>query len=84
MGGLAFRYMGTDEPNGSSYLDIFLIDDDFYLRQLPFLTISDFATVTEAPTSTTLRRRGVKFRALTKQQKSQLEHFLDKHAIGEA
>ena len=85
LGGLSFRYMGIDEPNGSSYLDIFLIDNDFYIRKLSFVTVTDFATVTEmAPISTTLRRRGVKFRTLTRQQRSDLEHFIDRHAIGEA
>jgi hypothetical protein len=85
LGGLSFRYMGIDEPNGSSYLDIFLIDNDFYIRKLPFVTVTDFATVTDkAPISTTLRRRGVKFQTLTRQQRSDLEHFINKHAVGEA
>jgi hypothetical protein len=84
MGGLAFRYMGTDEPNGSSYLDIFLIDNDFYLRKLRFFTVTDRAMGTEVPTSATLRRRGVQFGRLTQRQRNALEQFIEEYAIGEA
>ena len=84
MGGLAFRYIGFEEPNGSIYIDVFMNDLDFYLRSLPFKTISDFPVVTDGTTTITLRRRGVRFGKLTPQQRAALEDFIEEHAIGEA
>lgn len=84
MGGLAFRYIGLEEPNGSSYLDIFMNDLDFYLRNVPFKTISDFPVITDGLTTVTLRRRGVRFGKLTPPQRAALEDFIEEHAIGEA
>lgn len=84
MGGLAFRYIGLEEPNGSTYIDVFMDDLDFYLRSLPFKTISDFPVVTDGTTTMALRRRGVRFGKLTPQQRAALEDFIEEHAIGEA
>ncbi len=84
MGGLGFRYIGSEETNGS-YLDIFLADDDFYLRNVRFKTIWDFKSVNETlSSSVTMRRRGVQFKKLTDHQRSQLEYFIKNHAVGEA
>jgi len=84
MGGLAFRYIGLEEPNGSSYIDIFMSDLDFYLRNVSFKTISDFPVVRDGLTTVTLRRRGIQFGKLTPQQSVALEDFIEEHAIGEA
>ncbi|MBW1743960.1 MAG: PilZ domain-containing protein, partial [Deltaproteobacteria bacterium] len=84
MGGLAFSYIGIEEPNGSSYLDVFLVDHDFYLRRVSFVTISDIAIVPDGHTAMTLRRRGVRFGKLTPRQRSQLENLIQNYAIGEA
>ena len=84
MGGLAFRYIGLEEPNGSTNLDIFMNDLDFNLRNVPFKTISDFPVITDGRTAVTLRRRGVQFGKLTPQQKDAVEDFIEEHAIGEA
>jgi hypothetical protein len=84
MGGLAFRYIGLEEPNGSSYLDIFINDLDLYLRKVPFQTISDFPVITDSSTAVTLRRRGVQFGEMTPQQRDALGNFIEEHAIGEA
>ena len=84
IGGLGFRYIGSEETNGS-YLDIFLADDDFYLRNVRFKTIWDFKTVDETlSSSVTMRRRGVQFKKLTDHQRSQLEYFIKNHTVGEA
>jgi len=83
MGGLAFSYIGIEEPNDSLYLDVFLIDHDFYLRRVPFVTISDIPIVPDVRQDMTLRRRGVRFGKLTPQQKSQLDHLIQNYAIGE-
>jgi hypothetical protein len=85
MGGLAFRYIGTDEPPNGSYLDIFLTDHDFYLGHVPFKVVSDFELSNKAPSSsTTMRRCCLRFRKLTNQQRAKLKEFLHSHAIGEA
>jgi len=38
MGGLAFRYVGSEEPSNGE-LDIFLNERDFYLGRVPFRTV---------------------------------------------
>ena len=84
MGGLAFRYVGTEEPSNGE-LSIFLAERDFYVGQIPFRTISDFEIAGKtSSTSVTLRRSGVQFEKLTDHQTSQLEHFLNSLTLGEA
>ena len=79
--GLAFRYIGSEEPSNRSHkLDIFLTDGDFYLGKIPFETISDLEIVNKAPSSSiTMRRSSVQFRKLTHYQISQLESFIQIH-----
>ncbi len=83
--GLAFRYIGSEEPSNRSHkLDIFLTDGDFYLGKIPFETISDSQIVNKAPSSSiTMRRSGVQFRKLTHYQISHLESFIQNHTVGE-
>lgn len=84
VGGLGFRYIGSEEPNGS-YMDIFLSDDYFYLRNVRFKTIWHMKTVNKAPSGgMTMRRMGVQFKKVTQYQRSQLEYFIENYAIGEA
>ena len=83
-GGLAFRYVGTEEPSNGE-LSIFLAERDFYVGQIPFKTISDFEIAGKTPsTSVPLRRSGVQFGQLTEHQTSQLEHLLHSLTLGEA
>ena len=83
-GGLAFRYVGTEEPSNGE-LSIFLAERDFYVGQIPFKTISDFEIAGKNPsTSVPLRRSGVQFGQLTDHQSSQLEHLLHSLTLGEA
>ena len=82
--GLGFRYIGSAESNGS-YLDMFLTDKDFFLREVRFKPIWDSKIVNEKPSaSVTMRRQGVQFKKLTHYQRSQLEYFLQNHTMGEA
>jgi hypothetical protein len=84
-GGLAFRYIGSAESNGGSYLDMFLADKDFFLRQVQFKPMWDSKIVDEKPSSSvTMRRQGVRFKKLTHYQRSQLEYFIQNHTMGEA
>ncbi len=85
MGGLAFSYVGSEEPSNGSYLDVFLTDSNLYLGHLPINPISDCELVNKTPfSSITMRRCAVKFRKLNRSQKSRLEHFIQNHAVGEA
>jgi len=51
---------------------------------VPFKTISDFEMGGEAPASeVVIRRRGVRFGALTYEQKFELEQFIRRDTLGE-
>ncbi|MBC8316877.1 MAG: PilZ domain-containing protein [Desulfobulbaceae bacterium] len=92
MGGIAFFYFDGEEwPNESS--EIFkLFGEDFYMENVPLEIISDtiiddrnhpiYKTMGEANTEgRKIRRRGVKFGKLSKDQKEQLETFLKENDI---
>jgi hypothetical protein len=83
MGGLAFSYIAEQEPsNGSFELGIFLADNSFRLRKIPFETISDLEIKKGPFNSITMRRSGVQFGELTPNQISQLKYFIRNHTIG--
>ncbi len=85
MGGLAYRYVGSEESSDGSHLDIFVTDNDFYLGAVPFKTVCDLQVVDRAPASPmTMRRCGVQFGKLTRKQSVQLEYFIQQHTLGEA
>jgi len=85
MGGLAFSYIADDDrSNASSELGIFLADNSFHLRHIPFETISDLKTNRVPFSSITIRRSGVQFGELTHDQISQLEYFIQNHTISKA
>jgi len=85
MGGLAFGYIADeDRSNASSELGIFLADNSFHLRQIPFETISDLKTNRVPFSSISMRRSGVQFGELTHDQISQLEYFIQNHTISKA
>jgi len=84
MSGLAYRYLATEkEPNRARRLNIFLTEDDSYMNDVPFETVSDFRTSDIPLTSVTIRRSGVQFGELTHSQMYRLEHFIDNHALRE-
>lgn len=83
-GGLAFRYVGSEEPSNGE-LNIFLTERDFYIGRIPFKTISDFEIGNQTSSaSVVVRRRGVQFGKLTHQQTSQLEYFIQNFTLGDA
>ena len=79
MRGLTFRYIAQRKPSkDSSMLDIFTVDHDFFLRQIPFTTVADQETREDIPYSRLkIRKCSVKFGLLTPFQKSQLTYFLN-------
>ncbi len=83
-GGLAFRYIPSDENSkGSSELDILPRHTRFSLEKIPFRIVSDYKISNEHPsTDLSLRRRGVQFGELTHEQVSQLEYFIQNHTLG--
>lgn len=84
-GGLAFRYVADgDRLNESRELEIYLANNGFHLKEVPFNTISDFELTSEFPTSfIIMRRRGVQFGELTQDQVSQLGYFIQNHTVGD-
>lgn len=85
LGGLAFRYVVTGTwANGAFEVDIFLVNDGFYLEKVPIQLISDIRLPkTISKRSLPMRRCGVQFGKLTENQVVQLEYFIKIHATGE-
>jgi hypothetical protein len=92
LGGIAFRYMGSQKLPDESHLDIVLTEGDLYLSKVPFKTVSDYEipntvlckTVDPIPRSCrTMRRSGLQFGDLTPEHRVQLEYYLLNYAIGE-
>ena len=84
-GGLAFRYIADgDRLNESHELEIYLANNGFHLKKVPFNTISDFELTSEFPLSSIIMRRpGVQFEELTQTMVSQLGYFIQNHTVGE-
>ena len=83
MGGLAFRYVGSEEPVSASHLNIIMIEPDFYLGNVRCKSVSDLAIADRVPSSS-MRRTGVKFGKLTHYQKVLLGHFIQSYTTEEA
>ena len=81
MRGLTFRYIAQRATsNESSELEIFTVDQNFFLRKIPFTTISDHETADGIPFSPLrIRECSVKFGILTPLQKSQLAYFIENY-----
>ena len=85
MGGLAYRYVGSEESADGLHLDIFVAEHDFYMGAVPFSTVRDFQIVDcLAASSMTMRRCGVQFKKLSRKQNAQLKYFIQHHTLGEA
>jgi hypothetical protein len=81
--GLACRYIPSRQPSSGSFeLVILLADGSFYLDEIPFRIVSDCETNDDPFSFSTMRRCGVQFGKLTRNQVSQLEYFTRNHAIG--
>ena len=82
--GLAFRYVDREEPPNGTDIDIFMIGHGFCLGRAPVKSVSDVEVVRGMPDhSITIRRCGVEFGELTPDQKSELQSFVQNHALGE-
>jgi hypothetical protein len=84
--GFALRYISYGEQaEGSSEVDIFASNNDFYLKNLPFKTISDVYIDFENPFSTTtLWQCGGQFGEITQSQMFQVYYFIQDYTISEA
>ena len=78
LSGLAFRYFSSEEQsNQSAELDILFADDRFYLKNLPFKTISDLGVDNEFSYSSQNRKlMRVQFGELDLHQRSQLDYLI--------
>jgi hypothetical protein len=85
LGGLSFRYLADgDLIDQSDDLEIYVSGGGFYLKMIPFKTISDYEITTESPISfIIMRRRGIQFGKLTQGQTAQLTYFLTNYTLGE-
>jgi hypothetical protein len=91
IGGLGVRYIGDEFPN-ESQLDIFSVEYNFHVRQVPFKTVSNSVIYDKTllrtddgvhPSARTMRRSGVQFGELTDEQMSQVEYFIQNYTVGE-
>lgn len=92
MGGLAFRYLDSKKPTDCSYLNIFLIEHDFCLGNVPITSVSDYEIdntvvckiVDGVPLSCrAMKRSSVQFGELTYHQRYQIEGFIQNHTTDE-
>jgi c-di-GMP-binding flagellar brake protein YcgR len=84
-GGLAFRYVSVGERlKGPLELDLLSHQYDYRIDKVPIKIITDLELANKkAFKSTTLKRVGVQFGKLTREQKSKIEHFIKDHAVDE-
>ena len=84
-GGLAFRYVSVGERlKGPLELDLLSHQYDYRIDKIPVKIITDLEVANKkAFKSTILKRVGVQFGKLTREQKSKLEHFIRDHAVDE-
>jgi hypothetical protein len=84
MNGMLFRYYQTGERiKQSDELTILVEKDGFCLYKIPYQTVEDMAendaAVSNPETGESRRLHRVKFSALTKLQKCQLEYFIENY-----
>lgn len=87
LGGLSFRYYeGADKiikeigDDKLGKIEITAVGKDFYLNNIPFKSIYDHELKSDIPfDSLKIRKRGVVFGTLTRQQKSKLAGFIQNH-----
>jgi len=83
--GLSFRYVKNgDSSKELNQLDILKSDFRFYMDNVKAKTISDFEIIDKTCIgSKEMRRRGIQFEALPKNQISQLEDFIQNYTWAE-
>jgi len=85
-GGLAFQYYAGEasELNDADELAIFINSNGYYLGSVPYKTVSNLESSDKNPfSSISMRVCGIQFGALTEEQASLLEQFLDSHTLKE-
>ena len=82
-GGLSYRYISNGESDtGDRYMDIFLTDKAFYLKQIPFATVSiSESDRLRSVRAVAMKQRSVRFSRLDLWQKNQLRFFLSQHTL---
>ena len=84
-GGLCFQYLFKSNPSEggavSVKIDIFIINNGYYLPKVPCKLIYDVEKkeATSFSISLEIRRCGLQFGELSKEQNRQLELYLNKH-----
>lgn len=79
--GLSFLYFGDgEESNGSTEIEIYSTNDDFYLRKLPVRIVSDVSQNSkDSFSSIPTRKLTMRFEKLIPKQKFLLNYFLKKY-----
>jgi hypothetical protein len=81
MEGLSFSHVERDrKPRKLRYIDIFLIDRDFYLEKIPLVADSVVKSYKPSIRSIYFGEYTVQFGDLTNRQKSQIEYLIRNHA----
>ena len=88
VGGLSLRYYEGSElikqvtDDKPTKLDLYIDKGDLCLSQIPFKTVYDDEVENELPLdSVTIRKRGVKFGRLSKDQRSKLNDLVQKRLM---
>lgn len=84
-GGLAFRYVSLGERlRGPLQLDLVPPHEDLRLNKLPVRVVSNFEIESKTPSGLIrLRRVGVQFGGLTRNQRYQLDQFIRNYTAGD-
>jgi len=82
-GGLSYRYSGHAALSEDSVeVEIFSIDNDFYMKKLPVKTVSDFKVDTTIfYDSLPMRQLSVEFGKMNPNQTLLLDYFLSKYTF---
>ena len=82
-GGLAYRHIADKGPESGLYkLDIFLSNKDFYLKNVPYKTVTIFNEASEFPySSVMMKQHGIQFGNLDQEQEQMLDYFIRNHTF---
>jgi hypothetical protein len=84
--GMAINYVVFEkEPDRRFRLDIFFAADDFYLPDIPTALVSDVQSLPESRFSAIrVKRLGLRFCELNKEQTARIQYFILHNTIAEA
>ncbi|MBU0728515.1 MAG: PilZ domain-containing protein [Proteobacteria bacterium] len=81
--GLSFRYFADSPELNDEFQKIsILFSENFYLEGVPAQSVSDRKIDTKLPHIIKMRRRGIKFGDLDKEQISQIQYFIRHNTAG--